>query len=375
MSVLVTIPALAQETEDLIHTDHGNGPPMVDPADPGDSTYAPPPPPPSGGGGGCPPYLCVRGDGCAPGILVLDPRTIREMEQEPYRETTADPYGVEVSTGELILEVTDLEIPWPGIPFRLKRTYRSQIVMKSELGLGWFHNYLEQIAGTNDTCAGFRWLRGDLWGGDFTQDDTLEDLYRGPKGSHLLMRRNYGGSAFVIRLPDGELHYFDATGYLEKVEDRFGNYLVLEYSLLADLRQEELVKRLTTVRGKDGQKVLFEYDGYAQLEKVTDCGWLDTTPTATCSDPTTTRTITYDVSLPGYARDGVPYDNCGARLLSVRSPIVDVDEDLANDFPTGKLTTYDYTCAAGGFNNLRSIADGRANASTPPGLPFMEIDY
>src|SRR6185295_7943248 len=105
-------------------------------------------------------------------------------DQEPYSNAAADANGVVLSSGEYVLSVTDLEIPWPGFPFRFTRTYRSRVSKITPMGAAWSHNYLERITSADSICAGITWFRGDLWGGQFTYD-SVTNRWNGPAGSHL----------------------------------------------------------------------------------------------------------------------------------------------------------------------------------------------
>src|SRR5262245_47078562 len=67
-------------------------------------------------------------------------------DQEPYRNSDMGPLGVILSTGEFQINVTDLEIPGRGFPFRLARTYRSRKDgEKSVLGHNWTLNLDETL--------------------------------------------------------------------------------------------------------------------------------------------------------------------------------------------------------------------------------------
>ena len=301
------------------------------------------------------------------------------QSKEPYTSYSKDPYDVEVSTGELVLTIKDLEIPWPGFWFRFKRTYRSQSRETTSMGAGWSHNYLERLA-FDDKSGTIIYHRPEAWIGAFTLHDNGEDplhgRWTGPEGSHLLLRFIPSASPpgppsspcddgeFVLRLRDGELHYFNSCGALTRLEDRYGNYVTLHYGI------GSLQGLLVKVASHDGYEVIFDYRK-RQLHSFTDCGLDDINRNGKC-DAAPRRTITFDIG---------PTAGCQNDLLSVTSPAsVQAGVKFGKDvFVKGRVTKYKYECVAGTDDhdprnhNLRNIIDGKESADS--GIPFITFQY
>lgn len=309
-------------------------------------------------------YGCPVGPGC--NGLMYD--SIRDMsDQEPYKNASGDPYGVEVSSGEYVQSVTDLEIPWPGIPFRFTRTYRSKIHKVAEMGANWSHNYMERLRAGGTDCNQVQWVRADQWAGTFQWDQSL-GLYKGPTGSHLVMRQLEGVTRYVIRLPDGELHHFDQNGLLTKITDRFGNTLHLFYKMVATGTAGVGVWRIGYVRGILDHEVVFDYEETTGLLKsITDCGAADSIPNGTCDVAGATRTILFKYLAAGTSHN----------LTEVISPVVKEDDgsgQIITTFGDGKKTTYGYGTDPE-RHNLKTITDGKANSTGGSLQPFKTIEY
>lgn len=244
--------------------------------------------------------------------------------------TAGDP--IQLFSGQMLEEVTDLEIPGRGFNFVWQRTYRSQTGPNTEQGNGWDHPYHVYIeaTGTNLTVHEGNG-RGDLYmkqaDGTWTRAEYFRVLSRETDGSYTLTFEDKGHWGF---------YPLDATthaGRMSFSEDRNGNRMSFSY----DARG-----RLTVVNDTLGRDITIAYDSNGFIQSVTDFAG---------------RTIRYE-----YYKNGDAGGTFGD-LKSVTTAAVN-NTPNGNDFPNGKTTTYIYST---GFaderlnHNLLSITDGRRN--------------
>ena len=167
-------------------------------------------------------------------------------------------------SGEFTHEATDLRIDGAGISFAFRRFYRNQTIYSGPLGANWDHNYnlhLREVSPDELVLT-----TGELREQAYTRHQT-QGYFVPPDGIDGIIQVR--GNSFQRRTPDGTLHIFrriPATPdhELDKIEDRFGNFLKFSY-------QDTEKRLLFSVQVNHSQRVVqFGYDSQDRLVMVTD---------------------------------------------------------------------------------------------------------
>jgi YD repeat-containing protein len=254
--------------------------------------------------------------------------------------------GVELHTGEFVLESTDLRLGGRGtrdpedpgtLPLEFIRSYSSQVTFDGPLGPGWDFAYDARLRPSGSNVLFYDGHgRREL----FTRLSATRFL--SPRGLYAVLIQNGSGS-FTLRDPDGllsDFHAFDGSnkqGALEALTDRNGDRITLAYD------NQGL---LTVIVDVLGRSVTLQYDANGRLTTVGD---------------STGRSVVY------------AYDAAG-RLTSARSPLV-TGTPNGNDFPSGKTSTYRYDTVSTDpllATNLVAIV---APNEGPGGTPFLQNVY
>jgi RHS repeat-associated protein len=150
--------------------------------------------------------------------------------------TAADP--VNLATGALQLDQTDLSFPGPVRPLEFRRLYDSSSNQRSGLGSNWTHNYdvwLRPITEFNAPAAyppHLPYSQGILLHDGNTAVDTIyfriaADLYFPIAGPADSLRKEWDG--WLLKRADGSWRRFNTDGYLIEDRDRFSNGYRIDY--------------------------------------------------------------------------------------------------------------------------------------------------
>lgn len=211
---------------------------------------------------------------------------------------------VNLVTGNMHINATDLATPGPGMAFQFTRTYNSKSWLYGPLGHGWAHNLgvaLYPLPGTNMPAL--------LQGGDGDQMFFLQatpGVFIPPPGEHSQLSTNASGFAWQTK--DKITYNFNVTGQLQSVTDRNGNAITLSH---------DAAGRLTSATDTAGRTYSFVYDTHGHLVSLAAPGG---------------RTVTY------------AYD-ANDNLIRVVGP-------------AGGVTTYEYLDPADSHNITRQTVDG-----------------
>jgi RHS repeat-associated protein len=271
---------------------------------------------------------------------------------EPTAQATgADP--IELASGQLVYEHTDLVLDGGGIEFKFVRTYRSRArYPNGPLGVCWDHNYnvwLREISPTV-IAVGSGTLREDRYH-QASPGPPDVDYYAPDAGQHSIILLNQQTLKFELHSPTGVVWQFTDLGQfdpadaglhrLERIFDRFqernpisgepqppGNYLHFHY----DANKTHLLSSIEV--NHPSREVLLEYDDLGRIILLTD----------------------YSGRQVGYTFDD--YDD----LVAVTLP-------ATNDRRLGRTTFYQYTSETGPSQHLLASvldADGRR---------YLEVEY
>jgi RHS repeat-associated protein len=160
--------------------------------------------------------------------------------------------------GEFHLEHVDLSFPGFGVPFELKRTYRSRVDLHGPMGFGWDHSLNQRISASGKT---FVVAMGDATSivlGTQTKSGT-DTVFKAPPGVHLSFVR-HSDRTWTVTSPSGITRTFDSAGQLTKVVDGNSNGLGLTWETVGGGPS-----RVKTVQDSVGRTISFNYCGPMSL--------------------------------------------------------------------------------------------------------------
>nr|BFD89241.1 hypothetical protein KitaXyl93_06010 [Kitasatospora sp. Xyl93] len=295
----------------------------------------------------------------------------------------ADP--VNTSTGAFGEAVTDAELPGPGQPFRLTRSYSSTSAASGVLGKGWVLPYSASLI-VGQSVVTFRAEDGSQVDYAVQADGSLKATR--PYVHSSLQKQ---GSGYQLTTPDRHQLMFDSTGRLTAMVDAAGIGLTMTYTgsqltgitdgagrtvslaytggLLTSMTvpgQRTVAYQytgnlLTSVRDLRGQTTVYGYDANGRLSTVTDpLGHVVTANTYDGSGRVAsqvdalggTTTFSYDTA---NSITYVTHPDGGIWTHAYSGGIISWQSD-----PYGKTTRYTYDSA---FNRT-AFTDPNGNTST-----------
>lgn len=164
-------------------------------------------------------------------------------------------------TGELIYDHVDLALSGVGLPFEIRRRYRSRWTHHGALGHGHTFTYEQRLTFDTGDCDTPRviWFAGD--GGSLTFYRSGLDAWRPerPAPFALLEAPN---DRWTITHPDGTQAEFAPDGTLATISDGNGNALTFTWGWIA------AQPRLTTAIDTVGREIRFEHDPHGYLRRI-----------------------------------------------------------------------------------------------------------
>lgn len=212
-------------------------------------------------------------------------------------------------SGNLIVQHTDLTVPGRGLPVVIQRTYNSQSTRTGAFGKGW-----SSIIDTHLEFNGSSVTLVDAYGGEFVFTDPEADggdkVYKAPAGRHSVFTKHADGT-YTERKKNNSTYYFNGEGKLTKIRHRnINNYI--------DFTRNGSGK-VTAITETSGRTTQIEYsNGY--VSRITD---------------PQNRSITYDYT----------YDGDNSRLTAF------LDQELF-------LTDYEYNSN----DQLSKVTNPRGNS-------------
>jgi YD repeat-containing protein len=223
-------------------------------------TGAPPPPPGPHQPGPDPTPDAI---GCGPAAEQAPYEPPFDPPAAPTRLTGKTKWpNIVLKTGYTKLRV--IHIRGRGLDFEWVLTYRSRNGLDTPQGIGWDHGYNVRIEREGPSSAGpIRLFNGTGRSDVFTAGAA--GVYTAPE--FFLEGREGAGGTFTFTFPDTGKWLFraldgsPAQGKLERIEDRNGNAITLEY---------DPAGRLVTVRDAVGRPVTVAYNEEGRIAGLTD---------------------------------------------------------------------------------------------------------
>lgn len=250
----------------------------------------------------------------------------------PQRNVQPGSDPIEMFSGQFLQEATDLVVNGAGMDFAFRRSYKSQAVYNGPLGTSWDHVYnlyLRQLG--NNLIRSSGELREDIYTRHPLFGKAGFDYWVPPDGQNGIIEVN--GTSFTWRTPGGVRYLYQQDAgdplfhRIQRIQDRFGNYLAFSY-------QNNLLQRIEI--NHPARFVILDYDTLDRIIALHDH---------------TGRYWTY------------AYDDYGD-LVSVTSP-------TTKRYPQGLTTTYEYSSSdysAPLQHNITRIID-------PAGQLYLENEY
>ena len=220
---------------------------------------------------------------------------------------------LQLHSGEIQQQITDLYMPGRGLDFAWTRTYRSRTGEASSQGNRWTHSYdVRCVMKPGDGAA---WVydgtgRKDLFQLQPDNTYTCPGFFREGSLTNGIFRLTFADTGFWEFNPQGTS---PAAGKLARIQDRNANAITMSY---------DGTGRLLTITDTLARVHTLAYTTDGRIASVTD---------------STGRAVTYAYYGSGGASGGSAGD-----LRSVTSPPV-IGTPNGNDFPDGKTVTYTYT--------------------------------
>ena len=271
---------------------------------------------------------------------------------------------VNVATGNVAKDVTDLSLPGVGLPLAFARHYDSQNDSDWGMGRGWTFSYGDRLsfsgrsliwADSSGRRYRFTW-EGSAFGPYGFRSYVAPDALRGATLTQVATGPAPWEFGYNLRDKTGLVRHFDRTLRLARITDRNGNSHTIEYG--PDGRIASVTDARDTTR-----RVTFGYDVTGHITSVTDFTnrtWSYAYTTQTYGD-NVTRTLLASVTSPSDPQTPAavtryeyqPLDALGARGLL--TAVTDAD---------GGRTVYTYEPDA---VHVTDAAGNVARASFNPG--------
>ncbi len=300
--------------------------------------------------------------------LSADLSDANSFGDRPSQVTAADP--VNVATGNLVEQVTDLDFGGATEGLSWGRSYNSLDAGRNGLGRGWSLSAFPTVLNPRSTAAvkvklpdgrEVRFLKNATGAGYQRPDEMYANLVRSAAG--LFELRGFDGSvwrfnangkpaSFVSALNHDVTYTYDASGRLTSFQSETGLGLFPTYNANGTIAK---------VQSSDGRTVTYAYDASANLASVTDPAGFITRYTADAAGR-----IVEEIDPAGIKRFVNIFDSSG-RVVQQTLPggeyetfVYNPASTIVTSFPTGEATTYAFDSS----NATTSITDSQGQPTT-----------
>jgi RHS repeat-associated protein len=282
---------------------------------------------------------------------VASARTIRldyidtenpEPKQNPAMGSGETAYPPYLHSGEFTMSAVDLSIKGRGFDYVFARKYESQSLYDGPLGVGWDHPYNARIM---ELPSGHVFYFDGMGRKEFyrflgendplcAKEGETKLCYLPAPGNFVLLAKGRDG-LWQLQESDGTYRLFDQFGRLEKIQDRYGNRIEMQYSPQG---------QLDVVVDTMGRPITYIYNDDGKLISVRDF-----------SNPTREWKFNYDENVASPDRQRATH-----LLTSVETP-----KPLPSD-TSGRITRYEYQNPTANPQelsrlNLSTMTDPRGN--------------
>jgi YD repeat-containing protein len=232
------------------------------------------------------------------------------------------------ANGNLYIALKDISIKGRGFNLEIIRSYNSYNQNHSSgYGYGWTFNYHTYVI---DYLGYVIWVDGDGSYHNFTH--LGGGVYSAPAGIFERLTKN-ADKTFTIRSKDGMVYDFNTIGQIVTVSDKNDNSLTFTYDgakLLQVKDDSEMYLNFSynakhlicMVEDPAGRKILYEYDVYKNLKRVTDAKGNSTRYLYRCCHRLSCLIDRANTSIL------FSYDDAGYRVHDIRNAVYDSQEQV-----------------------------------------------
>jgi len=194
-------------------------------------------------------------------ITIADKESLEEAsrpilsEQTPREDRTTVGEPINVATGHMFMDETDIWIPAREVPLELSRTYNSQDDFDGQFGHGWRSNFDVRLREFIDRTVVEEGVKGVSTVYSWSAVDAS---YVPSAGKHSSLTRNPDFTYTVMR-KGGQKFEFDAQGRLLRVDGRNGNAVSISRGAWGAISE---------VEGPGGRKLLFTQDAQGRTTQI-----------------------------------------------------------------------------------------------------------
>lgn len=196
----------------------------------------------------------------------------------PFDKNTGMGEPVNIASGNMYINKTDISNPAPGMPFEFVRTYNSADKQTGPLGWGWTHNFNITLMPPADNVSNAVVFEGT--GRTLSFSQVGAGTFKPIAGEYSTLTKTADG--FFWEKRDKTTYTFNANGNLQSIKDRNSNTILLSYDdkgRLATITDPvgrvytlsyDDKNHITSIKDPANRAFAYEYDNKDNLIKVTD---------------------------------------------------------------------------------------------------------
>lgn len=196
----------------------------------------------------------------------------------PFDKNTGMGEPVNIASGNMYINKTDISNPAPGTPFEFVRTYNSADKQTGPLGWGWTHNFNITLKPPSDNTSNAVVFEGT--GRTLSFSQVGAGTFKPIAGEYSTLTKT--ADSFIWEKRDKTTYTFNANGRLQSIKDKNNNAVSLSYDDKGRLATiTDTVGRIytlsyddknhiTSIKDPANRAFTYEYDDKDNLIKVTD---------------------------------------------------------------------------------------------------------
>ncbi|MCP4215586.1 MAG: hypothetical protein GY765_13110, partial [bacterium] len=156
--------------------------------------------------------------------------------------------SVYLHSAEFFTWEVDINVPGRGFNFVFRRYYDSQSIYSGPLGWGWDHNFNKRLVELYNGDILYFDGQGRRERYKILEDDNEVTEYQSPPGYFTELKKKRDGS-YMICDPQLSVEYYNPSGQLTQINDRYTNKMLFTYDHLGKLiAVEDTLNRIYTFR-------------------------------------------------------------------------------------------------------------------------------